>query len=1169
MPELIRDYLTLPDRAMLDRFIVKDGSDPSELARTYVFTRGVTEQLDHLLTPIGLLLTQRQDWQSLGRWVFGSFGSGKSHFLRIVEMLLSRDQRLYTQNTDPALLELQGKHSFLVKAKILTVRVTMMSAGASDGLTIALARAFDDRLSELGLEPAHVFDHEKLFTAFDQYCSRGSTILDEFLDANDYDRASFAAIRAGDFAQRRTLARECAAFMYGNDDTRFEPNPADARSQMARHAAGLGFQAIAFLIDEFVLWAQSLPGEEYIGAANELTGLVDAERQPIPFIVLPAIQRSISERFQDDHSEDALRNSLSHTIARFSPMIVLEDKDIFEVAQRRVLAVRPARREAWHDAVSKIVDKFEAQQAVLVGNDAPETLKQLYPFHPALLHVLSDVSQGLQRERTSLFMLFQLLVEIRPNLELGQLVSLGALWEAIYSKDNVAILKQQVSQRGTNDAAHELVKTLETWDRLREPIQNAAKTDDAIRVLDLLVKSILLCQLSRTRFFGDERPLSESITIENLFRLNRAEVDVPIEALGSRTVSDLLSRLAGVAPSIVKVEGKTPRDRVSIALDTVDIAAMVDGLKPTAGDRFSILAKYVKAVLDLSSDLRDDNLDGVYPVTWRATNRKGRVRLERLDLLAGRSHDNDFAPGESEAFRILVLLNVADPQAAVERVAAARAYAQQWTGVLVPGALSARGAEALEVLAKLELVYAREKNAALGGFKMSMHPIVDRQVAANRSVAEEQLREALTAAYARDAQLLTLRNNAPELFVGTLRDPGRIVQQTALQLLDLRYPQHPKFPETPRKPSLEMLFRVVQRANQDGGRTALDSTESLIVERLGVPLELFDHGQLVASLRATGLYTSAVRLKVDEGESTVAGLRKSLLLSYGIEADVADAIIAAFATQADYRLSDGGTSRVISTLSVIGSGGWLVNGDLPDQATWIGGRSNALALFGELRDVALSLSPTNVEALVTAFHGRLAVAIEAMSKVRDTLTTLQRKGLFSGSSVSLEAYRGAATQLAAFPKNERLVKELARLDEATIKRLRNAIDAAGDDDRACQSLLHDKLIDMVKPELRSELQRTLEQVGPPIAGALGAWGTKATEWIRTELEKKRVPEEPPRPPHPPESGLPGTKRFKAGTVTELNTALAELQTFSELQIAGGASVFLVASVDPDPTRGAT
>jgi len=45
---------------------------------------------------------------------------------------------------------------------------------------------------------------------------------------------------------------------------------------MARHAKSLGYQAIAFVIDEFILWAQRLRVEEYAAAVNALNALVES-----------------------------------------------------------------------------------------------------------------------------------------------------------------------------------------------------------------------------------------------------------------------------------------------------------------------------------------------------------------------------------------------------------------------------------------------------------------------------------------------------------------------------------------------------------------------------------------------------------------------------------------------------------------------------------------------------------------------------------------------------------------------------------------------------------------------------------------------------------------------------------------------------------------------------
>jgi hypothetical protein len=428
-------------------------------------------------------------------------------------------------------------------------------------------------------------------------------------------------------------------------------------------------------------------------------------------------------------------------------------------------------------------------------------------------------------------------------------------------------------------------------------------------------------------------------------------------------------------------------------------------------------------------------------------------------------------------------------------VATARNYAQQWTAVIVPGVLSAAGRDALDTLARLEIVFERDKQQALGTFKMSLHATVERQVAANRVVAEQRLRDELTLAYARDSQILTLRTNTPDLFVGTQRDPGRIVQQSALQLLDLRYGQHPKFLETPRKSNLDAMLGILARASALGGRTSVDASENATVERLGVPLELFDLGQLVASINATGQYVNEVRRALEDGESSVPQIRKRLETAFGVQTEVADAVIAAFAMIADYRITEGTTTHVVASLAGVDPRGRLVRGELPDNATWVVGRSTADALFG-LRDVPAGLSAANVDALVAAFRTRLAPALEAVARARDAFAPLRAKKLFANSSLALKAYTDVAASLSALPAGESLVPALAAINADVRNHWRAVIDAASPDADACAALLKFPLIDTLPPDLAAELERVLETLKPPIRPALSAWTTKATDWIR-------------------------------------------------------------------------
>ena len=61
--------------------------------------------------------------------------------------------------------------------------------------------------------------------------------------------------------------------------------------------------------------------------------------------------------------------------------------------------------------------------------------RQVYPFSPALVQTLVAVSSVLQRERTALKVMLQLLVDRRDALELGDLVPVGDLFDVIAEGD--------------------------------------------------------------------------------------------------------------------------------------------------------------------------------------------------------------------------------------------------------------------------------------------------------------------------------------------------------------------------------------------------------------------------------------------------------------------------------------------------------------------------------------------------------------------------------------------------------------------------------------------------------------------------------------------------------------------------------------------------------------
>ena len=62
---------------------------------------------------------------------------------------------------------------------------------------------------------------------------------------------------------------------------------------------------------------------------------------------------------------------------------------------------------------------------LLTDEGNPEMFRKLYPFSPALVETLVVMSFALQRERTALRVMLQILVEQKNRLKLGDIVPVG------------------------------------------------------------------------------------------------------------------------------------------------------------------------------------------------------------------------------------------------------------------------------------------------------------------------------------------------------------------------------------------------------------------------------------------------------------------------------------------------------------------------------------------------------------------------------------------------------------------------------------------------------------------------------------------------------------------------------------------------------------------------
>src|SRR2546423_7534243 len=123
------------------------------------------------------------------------------------------------------------------------------------------------------------------------------------------------------------------------------------------------------------------------------------------------------------YEADAVADVLNWWEARFHS-IRLEDRNLPVIAERRVLKPKSeAARQQMDEAFRQTTTvRQEVLDTLLTSTADRQMFRQVYPFSPALVQALVAVSSVLQRERTALKVMLQLLVNQRDTLQLGDLV---------------------------------------------------------------------------------------------------------------------------------------------------------------------------------------------------------------------------------------------------------------------------------------------------------------------------------------------------------------------------------------------------------------------------------------------------------------------------------------------------------------------------------------------------------------------------------------------------------------------------------------------------------------------------------------------------------------------------------------------------------------------------
>lgn len=1217
---LLKDLIDIPEQVHKGDFVLKlaEGvQHPAETLRDYVITEQIRTAFDQAL---GLIKSSVDGKQSKAAFLHGSFGSGKSHFLAVLHLLLAQNT---TARSHPDLAPIVKKHAWLEGKRFLLVPYHMLG---QDSLEQAIFGQYITHVKRLHPEasPPAVFVGEPILQQAERlrevmgdekFLAELGVTVGNLLRSRAWTLERYLQARAAgpQTPERHELISAIVANLLpaftgivGHKSSEGYVGLDEGLAILSAHAKSLGYDAVLLSLDEVILWLASMVSDHAFVSreGNKLSKLIEfqSERQ-IPIVSLLVRQRDLRE-LVGEHLPGAEKLSALDTLNwlwdRFST-VSLEDRNLPVIVEKRLLRPKSEAARLQIDAAFAETKKLrqEIRDILRTSTSGEDDFRRVYPFSPALIQALVAASSLLQRERTAIKVLMQLLVEQRETLQLGQIVPVGDLLDAIADGDapfsDVMRIPFEACKKLYNNKLRPRICKDQglTWEQMEALPQSDPKRQ-AFRRDDRLVKTLLLSSLT------PEVEALRNMTAQKLVALNHGTFRSQIPG---QEASQVLNKLRNWGADIgeIRFEGDQRSPTVSLELVGVDTAVILDKARhnDNAGNRKVKVREILFGRLGIQWQ---DTLEVVHEHTWRGTRRRliivyGNVR--EMVHASLRSKDNDW--------KLVIDFPFDDdgrvPEEDLAKVEEFRSKeGSSRTVCWLPAFLSKERQDDLGTLVALDYALASESRF----HELAGHlPPLDRtqakgQLESQRNMLKNRIGQAVEAAYGlgiEDPGMIGATLPVPDrfqcLFGGTrlLRRPdganlGAALANLCDQMLQLQYPKHPDFPIEVKPVVLKRVYEWVQKAARaEMNRIVVDKERRAEVRAIVDPLRL---GQMHEdALVLNHSWTDHFQRQLAQsggGSITVQRLREwtDKPEPRGLPADVQDLVILTFAELQNLRFFLHTGPEQVSLDRRLQDELELRPQPLPSKESYLAARNHAASGFGvasgELYGTAnVGQLFDNVQAIAKAHVAparQLAVALrEQMDSlgiplqetprgrtalsVKNLLEALERSDLIpfidrlATHSVpsSWEALGTSMKQSAAVVEALRATR-WATLDSAFKLSGQFAAEAKA---------LHDQLVRVL----------TEDELASPLALRLRATQDAAEELIRKALQASLPPTPAPPPtlpqpsPPPPPPPAVTTRIEPKGTRSRLDaTGVAQLAQELQQKLAkDGGTVSVTWSIE--------
>lgn len=877
-----RDIFDLP--LAIPRCIVKiqdfdDEQTLQENIRDYVMTDRVAAEMARLVDRIVTSCERHEAGE--GHYLHGSFGSGKSHFMAILGLILQNHPAIWNKD-HPGIKALQSNYgSRLNKNRILVIPVYML--GQQTSLAMACYHAANDRLTALGYPPCEFSDADKVVTSFRADAGRyGQVVYHQFEAATGIGPRRFDKMAAGAQAERDELAAQILAYRGAGRAERAALYPdkfSDGMAALTRHAHAHDFAGIVFLVDELILYLTGKSGREYQDEFNDLVALADnsALDRAAPLWVIVAKQRNIAETVPDDGSQQHVFEALEHHKDRFPETTELADTELVPIVQERVLRVRSGMAQPLAEAINATLDGLSPEvRATLLHDLTPDDFRRVYPFHPALIRTLIDVSARLSRERAAIRLLYELLIMRHPDLPIGGLVPYASLFDAVFLPDGLT----GGSRNPELDAVRQTY-----YERLRPVItETYGGEGEQARRAHLIVKTALLCGLSKT--------MRDAVTVERILHLNYQDLRGRTPFGSYQAIAQILAELDNRSELVHFTPNPTNPALGVVSVTLAEGAQLSDVLKRVQVNWRQRLDAFIGLMKEVMERPIQNAEIPNYERVWRGSRRRGRVRFANIADVS----INDMKIENGDEFTLFVDYPFeaeaghtrADDLQTVQR--AADRLPRIPIGFWLPAEFSPDDLRDLEEYAKL-IEIQDNPDRYFEDYGRTQRQALESKLVGQKGSKATALRRRLDEVHRGPGASVRFLDAAitPSLDAETV---GGALDRIADAVCDLRYPHHPRFATEANQRALGRLLNdFLVPAALGGGTMPRNAELDGWLTRFGEPLELAERGAANWTLRLQSRYLNKLEELATGKRVEADKVRRGLVEAFGFNRDLSDTFL--------------------------------------------------------------------------------------------------------------------------------------------------------------------------------------------------------------------------------------------------------------------------------------